>query len=137
MKILDPVLRRLYIFAAALCLLFACSNGQEENPEKLLAGETSKTWITDQKHIASGNEQSLTQARGDQKIEFNNDGSFRITDGSDSQSGNWSYRPTERMLELSFDNQPNIVESFYVTRLTENSLDVRAPDGATMQFTTE
>lgn len=137
MKALYPVLRSLCIFAASLCLLFACSNGQEENPEKLLAGETSKTWVTDQKHTASGNERSLTQAEGDQKIEFNNEGSFRITDGSESQEGTWTYRPTERMLELSFDDQPGIVESFYVTRLTENNLDVRAPDGATMQFTTE
>lgn len=137
MKRLQPVFKRTYILVTAFCLLLACTNGQEEDPEKLLAGENSKTWKTDQKHTASGNERSLTQADGDQQIQFNADGTFQISDGSETQRGSWTYRPTERMLELSFENQPGIIESFYVTRLEENSLDVRDPDGATMQFTAE
>lgn len=137
MKRLHPIFRRTYILLTALCLLLACTNGQKENPERLLAGENSKTWSTDQKHTASGDERSLTQADGDQQIQFNRDGTFQISDGRETQRGSWTYRPTERMLELSFDEQPGIIESYYVTRLEENSLDVRAPDGATMQFTAE
>lgn len=129
---------KIYILLTAFCLLAACADGrEEEEPEQLLAGENSKTWRTDQKHTASGNERSLTQADGNQQIQFNADGTFQIRDGSETQSGTWNYRPTERMLELDFEEQPGITESYYVTRLNENSLDVRDPDGATMQFTAE
>lgn len=137
MKRQHPVFKRLYMFFIAACLLLACSNEKEEEPEKLLAGENSKIWTTDQQHTASDNDRSLTQANVDQQIQFNTDGSFQIREGSQTQEGTWTYRPTERMLELVFDDQPGISESFYVTRLEKNTLDVRAPDGATMQFTAE
>lgn len=137
MKPQRPVFKRLYLFFMAACLLFACSSDKEEEPEKLLAGENSKTWTTDQEHTASNNDRSLTQANGDQQIQFSTDGSFQIREGNQTQRGTWTYSPTERMLELVFDDQPGITESFYVTRLEENALDVRAPDGATMQFTAE
>lgn len=128
-------MRGIFFFLTVLFLLAACNQEQEKDAERLLTGDDSKTWKTDQKNIASGEDRALTQPEGEQQISFNEDGTFELRNQSGTRTGTWTYSPSERTLELVFDDRPAITESYYVNRLEEDTLNIRDPDGATMQYT--
>jgi outer membrane biogenesis lipoprotein LolB len=130
-------LRSIFLFLTAFLLLSACGDSEHQDAEQILAGEESKTWRIDQETTATGDQRALTQSEDTQRVTFSADGTFQVRDATEVRTGTWTYRPTERMLELEFDDQPGIAETYYVSRLEEDALDVRAPDGATMQYTAE
>lgn len=121
-------------FFFILLLFFAgCEGEKKDNPQEIIAGEDSKTWISS-KEVNPGEEEKIKRTEEPQEFRFSADGTFQLRSGEVVHTGTWTYERGNRELQLIFDRKPGLIEIFYVTRLEEDQLDLRAPDGGTMQL---
>lgn len=124
----------LFQYVCVLGLIFymaACGN-KEATPTQIIAGEGSKSWSASQETTAGGDKEKLSAAEKAQTMEFYRNGSFQIRDESMFQNGKWNYNETAKVLELIFEERPDVAESFQVLELDKNEIKLQAADGSTM-----
>lgn len=120
-------------FLMFLLFFTACEGEKKRSPLEIIAGEDSKTWIGSKK-INPGEAEKIKRAEEPQEFRFSADGTFQLKSGEGLQTGTWTYERGARELQLIFDSKPGLIEVLYVTRLEEDQLDLRAPDGGTLQL---
>ena len=124
----NPTLFLLFLFFFA-----ACEAEKKDDPVEIIAGEESKVWISS-KEINPGEAEKISPAEEAQEFRFSAGGTFQIKSGEGLHTGTWTYERGNRELQLIFDSNPGLMEVFYVTRLEEDQIDLRAPDAGTMQL---
>lgn len=120
-------------FLIFLFFLAACEGEKKDNPQEIIAGENSKSWISS-KEINPGEEEKISRTAEAQEFRFSADGTFQMKSDQEFYTGTWTYERGNRELQLIFDSEPGLIEVFYVTRLAEDQLDLRAPDAGTLQL---
>jgi cell division protein YceG involved in septum cleavage len=123
-----PFMLILGIFLA----LNACSSKEKDDPNTLIAGENSKSWEAKRETNAAGDKEKLDSAEKGQIMEFYTNGTFQIRSEGIFQSGRWNYNAGAKILELSFDDRPDVAESFQVLELKKGQMKLQAADGSTM-----
>ena len=123
-----------YLFA----LLFAvgCGNKNEAGGTANLYGSDSKRWTTNKERDASGDKVTQTEEDKNTVLQFFSNGNFSMNSNLQTMSGTYRYDQAGRTLMLT-PNGSQTSMSFEVTKLDDNELDLKAPDGSTMELEAE
>lgn len=105
---------------------------KEATPSQIIAGEGSKSWSASRETSASGEKEKPSKAEKAQTMEFYQNGTFQIRDETKFQTGKWNYNETAKVLELIFEDRPDVAESFQVLELDKTEMKLKAADGSTM-----
>lgn len=123
------------MFAFFMMLVMASCGGGEDKvgSESMISGASSKTWTADKELTSTGEKDQLTQEEQDETMQFYSDGRFALGGGGTLQTGTWSFDQAAKRLTLNFENQ-EMAENFEVTKLTDDEMNLRTPDGAEMRM---
>ncbi|MCJ8166952.1 hypothetical protein MKJ04_19075 [Pontibacter sp. E15-1] len=126
---------------AVLVLLFvvtlaSCGGEDKVGTENMISGPTSKTWVADKELNAAGDKEKLSSAEKDQTMQFYADGRFAMGGGGSLQTGTWTFDQAAKRISLQMEGS-DMTESFEVTKLTEDKIHLKAPDGSVMQLETK
>jgi hypothetical protein len=97
--------------------------------EKLIAGDSEKTWKAKRERNSEGDKDKLTKAEKEQRITFWRNGNVKMADDAQTMTGQWSYSGST--LSLQFTGE-NITENFTVIELDDDEMKLRAADGSEM-----
>lgn len=127
--------KHLYFAIAVLALVFvfACNKKPEAGSTSMLYGENSKRWHTDKERDASGDKVKQSKEDESTVLQFFANGNFSMNSNTQTMSGTYTYDQATRNITLTPANNPNSF-TFEVTKLDENELDLKAPDGSTMEL---
>ena len=126
-----------YVFILGLIVsMAACGGNKEEAPASIIAGENSKSWVAKRETNAAGDKEKLDKAEKSQSMEFYSNGTFQIRAEGIFQSGRWNYNESAKVLELMFDDRPDVAETFQVMELDKDEMKLKAADGSTMLLKT-
>jgi len=114
-------------------VLAGCGGGNEVGAENMISGTNSKTWKAEKELSASGEKQEMTDAEEEETMQFYADGRFAMGGGGTLQTGTWAFDKAAQRLTLQFEDA-EMTENFEVTRLTEDEMRLKTPDGAEMRL---
>lgn len=121
------------LLALLLAVVLASCGGEDKvGAENMISGPSSKTWVADEQLDAAGEEVEQAEAANG-SMQFYADGRFALGEGGQLRTGTWSFDQSARRLTLQFEND-NVSENFEVTKLTEDEMNLKAPDGAEMKL---
>lgn len=123
-----------YMFAFVFAV--SCGKKNEAGSTSNLYGTDSKRWTTDKERSASGDKVSQTEEDKNTVLQFFSNGNFSMNSNLQTMSGTYRYDQSGRTLMLT-PNGSTTSMSFEVTRLDDSNLDLKAPDGSTMQLEAE
>ena len=118
-----------YLFFSFL-LVFGCTK-KEEDPNKLISGETSKIWRADRQTNAEGDKEKLTKEEKSEILQFYSNGTFSVNGTTATTQGKWVYDHGAKNLSLQFSGD-NVSENFLVETLEDDKIKLKAPDGSIM-----
>jgi len=123
-----------YLFA----LIFAvgCNKKNEAGGTANLYGKDSKRWTTDKEKNAGGDKVKQTEEDKNTVLQFFSNGNFSMNSNLQTMSGTYRYDQAARSLMLT-PNGSQTSMSFEVTKLDENDLNLKAPDGSIMELEAE
>ncbi|WP_239020908.1 lipocalin family protein [Pontibacter arcticus] len=117
--------------ALVMVVLVSCSGKEEVGSTSLITGASSKTWKTDKSIDATGDKEKLTDQEENEALQFFADGRFSTSGGAALQTGTWTFDQAAKTLSLQFEGAAT-QEVFNVTKLTEDEMRLKAPDGSEM-----
>jgi hypothetical protein len=120
-----------YMFALVFAL--SCGNKNEAGSTSNLYGTGSRKWVTDKEKNASGGKVSQTEEDKSTVLQFFSNGNFSMNSNLQTMSGTYRYDQNAKSLMLT-PNGSTTSMSFEVTKLDEDELDLKAPDGSTMEL---
>lgn len=135
-------LKRIIAFGQTILALLivvvmaSCGSEDKVGSESMISGADSKTWKADQELDASGKKEKLTREEVDETMQFYADGRFALGGGGTLQTGTWSFDQSAKRLSLNFENQET-AETFDVTKLTDDEMNLKASDGSEMRLKAE
>ena len=123
-----------YLFA----LIFAvgCNKKNEAGGTANLYGSDSKRWTTDKERDATGDKVKQTEEDKNTVLQFFSNGNFSMNSNLQTMSGTYRYDQAGKSLMLT-PNGSQTSMSFEVTKLDDNELNLKAPDGSTMELEAE
>jgi hypothetical protein len=122
------ITKQKFVFLIAIALLGACNDKSDSmTSEQKIAGTGQKTWVAKRETDSSGDKDKLTKAETKEVITFWSNGNVKMTDGSQTQSGQWSY--TGSTLTLEFTGA-DVTENFTVLELDNDEMKLKAGDGS-------
>src|SRR5690349_14017035 len=85
--------------------LGACKDKSDSmtNEEKI-AGKDQKTWVATRETNSEGDKDKLTKAEKKETITFWSNGNVKMSDGAQSQSGQWSYTGSTLTMQFTGSN---------------------------------
>jgi hypothetical protein len=117
----------------ALMFVFGCSKKKEAGGASLLYGENSKRWHADKEKDATGDKVKQTDEDESAVMQFFANGNYSMTSNTQNSAGTYTYDQAGRSIILTPSGSPTSM-SFEVTKLDENELDLKAPDGSIMEL---
>jgi hypothetical protein len=102
--------------------------------EKLIAGDSEKTWKAKRETNSEGDKDKLTKGEKEQRITFWRNGNVKMGDESQTMDGKWSYSGSTLTLQFAGEN---VTENFTVLELDDDEMKLRAADGSEMQMKPE
>jgi len=123
-----------YLFA----LIFAvgCNKKNEAGVTDNLYVKDSKRWTTEKEKNAGGDKVKQTEEDKNTVLQFFSNGNFSMNSNLQTMSGTYRYDQAARSLMLT-PNGSQTSMSFEVTKLDENDLNLKAPDGSIMELEAE
>ncbi|GAA4433977.1 hypothetical protein GCM10023188_24370 [Pontibacter saemangeumensis] len=114
-------------------VLVSCGGEDKVGTENMISGPSSKTWVADEEMNAAGDE--VEQVDKDQQggMQFYSDGRFALGESGQLRTGTWSFDQAAKRLTLQFENE-NTTENFEVTKLTDDEMNLKVPDGSEMKL---
>ncbi|KAA9346057.1 hypothetical protein [Adhaeribacter soli] len=98
-----------------------------------LYGTGSRKWVTHKEKNASGGKVSQTEEDKSTVLQFFSNGNFSMNSNLQTMSGTYRYDQNAKSLMLT-PNGSTTSMSFEVTKLDDDELDLKAPDGSTMEL---
>lgn len=121
------------LLALLLAMVLASCGGEDKvGAENMISGPSSKTWVADEQLGAAGEEVEQADAANG-SMQFYADGRFALGESGQLRTGTWSFDQSAKRLTLQFEND-NTTENFEVTKLTEDEMNLKVPDGAEMKL---
>ena len=122
----------------ALCLFmllfaFGCGNKNKAGGTANLYGADSKSWTTDKERDASGDKVKQTKEDENTELTFYANGNFSMNSNLQTMNGTYRYDQAGKTLMLTPNGSPTSM-SFEVTKLDDDELDLKAPDGSKMEL---
>lgn len=102
--------------------------------EKLIAGDSEKTWKAKRETNSEGDKDKLTKAEKEQRITFWRNGNVKMGDDTQTMDGKWSYSGSTLTLQFTGEN---VTENFTVVELEDDEIKLRAADGSEMTMKPE
>jgi hypothetical protein len=102
--------------------------------EKLIAGDSEKTWKAKRERNSEGDKDKLTKAEKEQRITFWRNGNVKMGDETQTMDGKWSYSGSTLTLQFTGEN---VTENFTVVELDDDEIKLRAADGSEMTMKPE
>jgi hypothetical protein len=113
-----------------MLIMGACKDKSDSmTNEQKLAGTGQKTWVAKKETDASGDKDKLTKAEKKEVITFWTNGNVKMSDGNQSQSGQWSYNGGTLTLQFT---GADVTENFTVLELDDDKMKLKAGDGSEM-----
>ena len=114
-------------------VLVSCGGEEKVGTENMISGPSSKTWVADEETNAAGDE--VDQVDKDQRggMQFYADGRFAMGESGALRTGTWSFDQQAKQLTLQFEDE-NVTQNFQVTKLTEDEMNLKVPDGSEMKL---
>jgi hypothetical protein len=97
--------------------------------DKLIAGDSEKTWKAKRETNSEGDKDKLTKAEKEQRITFWRNGNVKMGDETQTMDGKWSYSGSTLTLQFTGEN---VTENFTVIELEDDEMKLRAADGSEM-----
>ena len=120
--------KQILYFVAVLFMLAACKDKSDSmSNEEKIAGKDQKTWVATRETNSEGDKDKLTKAEKKETITFWSNGNVKMSDGAQSQSGQWSY--TGSTLTMQFTGS-EVTENFTVLELDDDKMKLKAGDGS-------
>ena len=134
----DLKVKNLFLAFYLFALIFAvgCNKKNEAGGTANLYGSDSKRWTTDKERGASGDKVKQTEEDKNTVLQFFSNGNFSMNSNLQTMSGTYRYDQAGKSLMLT-PNGSQTSMSFEVTKLDENDLHLKAPDGSTMELEAE
>jgi hypothetical protein len=111
-------------------IMGACKDKSDSmTNEQKIAGTGQKTWVAKKETDASGDKDKLTKAEKKEVITFWSNGNVKMSDGNQSQSGQWSYNGGTLTLQFT---GADVTENFTVLELDDDKMKLKAGDGSEM-----
>ncbi|MFC5270308.1 hypothetical protein [Adhaeribacter terreus] len=124
----------LYLFA--LIFAYGCGNKNKAGATANLYGADSKSWTTDKERDATGDKVKQTAEDEKTVLTFFANGNFSMNSNLQTMNGTYRYDQSGKTLMLT-PNGSNTSMSFEVTKLDDDELDLKAPDGSKMELDAE
>jgi hypothetical protein len=122
--------RILIPFVFILVSFMGCKDKSDSmSNEEKIAGKDQKTWSATRETNAEGDKDKLTRAEKKEKITFWRNGNVKMSNGSETMSGQWSY--SANTLSVQFTGSDSS-ENFKVLELEDDKIKLQAGDGSTM-----
>lgn len=102
--------------------------------DKLIAGDSEKTWKAKRETNSEGDKDKLTKAEKEQRITFWRNGNVKMGDEAQTMDGKWSYSGSTLTLQFTGEN---VTENFTVIELDDDEMKLRAADGSEMTMKPE
>ena len=114
-------------------VLVSCGGEDTVGTENMISGPSSKTWVADEEMNSAGKE--VEQVDKDQQggMQFYADGRFALGESGQLRTGTWSFDQAAKRLTLQFAEE-NQTQNFEVTKLTEDEMNLKVPDGSEMKL---
>ena len=112
---------------------FGCGNKNKAGATANLYGADSKSWTTDKERDAGGDKVNQTTEDEKTLLTFYANGNFTMNSNLQTMSGTYRYDQAGKNLMLT-PNGSNTSMSFEVTKLDDDELDLKAPDGSKMEL---
>ena len=126
---------RINLVLLMFLLVFACGT-KEEDPTKMIAGGSFKTWKAVKETNSEGDKEKLSEQEKNDMMVFNADGSFSMHTAAGKEDGSWNYDASSKNLSLQFRDQ-NVTENFQVLDLKEDKIKLKAGDGSELTLENE
>jgi hypothetical protein len=123
-----------YLFA--LTFAVGCNKKNEAGGTANLYGSDSKRWTTHKERNAGGDKVKQTAEDENTVLQFFANGNFSMNSNLQTMSGTYRYDQAGKSLMLT-PNGSTTSMSFEVTKLDDDELDLKAPDGSTMELEAE
>lgn len=120
----------------ALIFVYSCNKKNEAGGASMLYGENSKRWKTDKEKDAANDKVKQSKVDESTVLQFYANGNFSMNSSTQTMSGTYVYDQASRSITLTPSNSPTAF-SFEVTKLDDDELDLKAPDGSVMQLESE
>lgn len=114
-------------------VLVSCGGGDEVGSENMISGTNSKTWVADEEMNSAGQEVEQVDTDEQGGMQFYADGRFALGESGMLRTGTWSFDQAAKRLTLQFEEQNETV-NYEVTKLTEDEMNLRVPDGSEMKL---
>jgi len=114
-------------------VLVSCGGEDTVGTENMISGPSSKTWVADEEMNSAGKE--VEQVDKDQQggMQFYADGRFALGESGQLRTGTWSFDQAAKRLTLQFAEE-NQTQNFEVTKLTDDEMNLKVPDGSEMKL---
>lgn len=134
----DLKVKHLFLAFYLFALIFSvgCNKKNEAGGTANLYGTDSKKWTTDKERNAGGDKVKQTTEDKNTILQFFSNGNFSMNSNLQTMSGTYRYDQAAKSLMLT-PNGSQTSMSFEVTRLDDDNLDLKAPDGSTMELEAE
>ena len=113
-----------------------CDKKQNDNPQALLAGTTSKVWHATKETNSEGDRDKLTSEEKKEIMQFYANGNFSINSSAQSGNGTWTSDVAAKTLTLQYAGA-NVSETFQIVEIDEDDLKLKAADGAELTLKTD
>jgi hypothetical protein len=107
----------------------ATESSNASSNDKLIAGDSEKTWKAKRETNSEGDKDKLTKAEKEQRITFWRNGNVKMGDETQTLDGKWSYSGSTLTLQFTGEN---VTENFTVIELEDDEMKLRAADGSEM-----
>ncbi|WP_460925740.1 lipocalin family protein [Pontibacter brevis] len=114
-------------------VLVSCGGNNEVGSENMISGTNNKTWVADEEMNSSGQEVEPVDKDQQGGMQFYADGRFALGESGVLRTGTWSFDQSAKRLTLQFEDQ-NVTQNFEVTKLTEDEMNLKVPDGSEMKL---
>lgn len=114
-------------------VLVSCGGEDKVGTENMISGPNNKTWVADEEMNSAGKEVKQVDKSQRGGMQFYADGRFALGESGSLRTGTWSYDQAAKRLTLQFEEQ-NESLTYEVTKLTEDEMNLRVPDGSEMKL---
>lgn len=124
------ITKQIFVIVIVMLMFVGCKDKSDSmTNEQKIAGDGQKTWVAKRETDATGDKDKLTKAEKKEVITFWSNGNVKMTDGNQSQSGQWSFNGGT--LTLAFAGA-DVTENFTVLELDDDKMKLKAGDGSEM-----
>lgn len=121
---------------ALLVWVSGCDKKQNDSPQALLAGTTSKVWRATKETNSEGDREKMSAEEKKDMMQFYANGNFSINSSTQSGNGTWTSDAAAKTLTLQYAGA-GVSETFQILEIDEDDLKLKAADGSELTLKTE